>query len=199
MNRPKVIVIGLDGATWDLIKPWAENGELPTFKKLMANGSWGILESVIPPVTPPAWVSLATGKNPAKHGIIDFIDLNDANNKSKRIINSNDINSKTIFDILSNSGIKCLIQNYPLTYPVKKINGIMISDWLSGKDNYVYPPELKKYLDSKKYEFSPNVKVTKEDFIGEVTRIVKKQLNLFKEFLDQNIDFGVYVLSLIHI
>ena len=44
----EVIVFGLDGGTWDLIKPWADEGELPTFKKLMENGAWGVLESTFP-------------------------------------------------------------------------------------------------------------------------------------------------------
>ena len=69
----KVLLIGLDGATWDLMKPWAEKGVLPTFKKLMEKGVYGDLESTIPPVTIPAWVSFATGKNPGKLGCYDFL------------------------------------------------------------------------------------------------------------------------------
>jgi len=72
-SRPKVIVIGLDGATWDLIKPWADEGKLPTFKYLMENGAWGILESTIPPLSPSAWVSIYTGCKPSKHGIFGFV------------------------------------------------------------------------------------------------------------------------------
>ena len=68
----KVLVIGFDGATWDLIKPWAEEGKLPTFKKLIENGTWGYLESTIPYITLPAWISMMTGKNPGKIGYVHF-------------------------------------------------------------------------------------------------------------------------------
>lgn len=72
-NNHKVAVIGLDGATFDLLNPWINQGKLPTFKKLMDMGCWGPLESTLPPLSPPAWTSFMTGKNPGKHGIFDFI------------------------------------------------------------------------------------------------------------------------------
>ena len=54
MRDQKLLIIGLDGATWSIIKPWADEGKLPTFKKLMKKGVWGSLESTIPPITCPA-------------------------------------------------------------------------------------------------------------------------------------------------
>jgi predicted AlkP superfamily phosphohydrolase/phosphomutase len=59
-ENPRVIVIGLDGATWDLINPWAEEGKLPTFSKLMKEGTWGILESLELPISSAAWTTLTT-------------------------------------------------------------------------------------------------------------------------------------------
>ena len=67
MQNKKVLLIGFDGATWDLIKPWTEQNELPNFKILMETGCYGSLKSTVPHVTPPAWTSLTTGKNPGKH------------------------------------------------------------------------------------------------------------------------------------
>jgi predicted AlkP superfamily phosphohydrolase/phosphomutase len=69
----KVIIIGLDGATWNLIKPWADKGLLPTFKELMEKGVWGELESTVPPWTIPAWYSLFSGKSPVKLGFFSFM------------------------------------------------------------------------------------------------------------------------------
>jgi predicted AlkP superfamily phosphohydrolase/phosphomutase len=71
----KSLIIGLDGATLDLIKPWVEGGELPTFGNIMDNGSYGILRSTLPPTTIPAWISLGTGKNPGKHGLFYMFHL----------------------------------------------------------------------------------------------------------------------------
>lgn len=67
----RLLVIGLDGATFRVIKPLCNEGELPNLSKLLASGTHGILESTFPPVTGPAWAALATGKNPGKTGIFD--------------------------------------------------------------------------------------------------------------------------------
>ena len=69
--KKRVLVIGLDGASLDLIRPWVAQGLLPTFKRILEQGASGPLESVIPPLTGPAWISFMTGKNPGKHAIYD--------------------------------------------------------------------------------------------------------------------------------
>ncbi len=68
----KLLIIGLDGATFDLIQPWAQEGKLPHLARLLEEGVHGTLRSTIPPMSPPAWTSFVTGKNPGKHGIFDF-------------------------------------------------------------------------------------------------------------------------------
>ena len=72
MNR--LLVIGLDGATFDLIKPWVRQGELPNIAKILQRGVHGELKSTVPPMSPPAWTSFMTGKNPGKHGIFHFVE-----------------------------------------------------------------------------------------------------------------------------
>ena len=69
----RVLAIGIDGGTFDLIYPWAEAGDLPNLARLMTEGVHGLLESTLPPVTSPAWPTFATGKNSGKHGVYDFI------------------------------------------------------------------------------------------------------------------------------
>src|SRR5690606_2550886 len=71
-ERPRMFVIGLDGATWDLIGPWMEQGELPNLAALREQSSWGTMNSVIPYLPPPAWTSAITGVNPGRHNIFDF-------------------------------------------------------------------------------------------------------------------------------
>ncbi|HJS28492.1 MAG TPA: alkaline phosphatase family protein, partial [Anaerolineales bacterium] len=72
----RVLIVGFDGATFDIIRPLVAQGRLPNLARLMHAGSWGPLRSTIPPVTPAAWTSFFTGKNPGKHGIYDFQILN---------------------------------------------------------------------------------------------------------------------------
>ena len=65
----KVFVLGLDGATWDVLKPLAEQGSLPTLARLMKAGASGTLNSIFPPLSPVAWTGIMTGKNSGKHGV----------------------------------------------------------------------------------------------------------------------------------
>ena len=67
-GKQRVVVIGLDGATWDLLRPRMDEGSLPNLKRLADEGATGDLRSIYPPETPAAWPSFMTGKNPGKHG-----------------------------------------------------------------------------------------------------------------------------------
>src|SRR3990167_7466735 len=73
--KPKVLVIGIDGGTFDIINPLINKGSLPNLKRLIENGSSGILQSTIPPVSPAAWSTFITGQNPGSHGIYNFFDI----------------------------------------------------------------------------------------------------------------------------
>ena len=150
----RVLVIGIDGGTFDLIKPWSKAGYLPNISKLISEGSFGNLKSTPLPLTGPAWSSLITGKNPGKHGIFDFVKVT---SDYKMIpITSEDIDSPTIFDIVSRSGKKVISINVPITYPPIKLNGYMISGMpaFNLKDGITYPPELSKEL-PKNYKILP--------------------------------------------
>ena len=73
MNGARVLIVGWDGATWDLAKPWMDAGRLPTLKSLFDEGTHADLNSTTPPMTLPSWSSMLTGCNPGKHGIFDFM------------------------------------------------------------------------------------------------------------------------------
>jgi predicted AlkP superfamily phosphohydrolase/phosphomutase len=115
MTEHKVIVIGLDGATLDLIKPWASMGKLPHLAKIMENGSFGKLRSTIHPLTAPAWSSFMTGKNPGKHGIFDFVTFI-PNSYEIRYNNGLSRRSPSLWRILSDEGKKVIVVNVPLLF-----------------------------------------------------------------------------------
>ncbi|MBC8276339.1 MAG: alkaline phosphatase family protein [Chloroflexi bacterium] len=138
----RLLVIGLDGATWDLAKPWVQTGQLPTLSHLMAEGIWGELESTIPYVTPVAWSSFATGKNPGKHGIYGF--LNTENYQTKGIT-SHDLQATAFWHWLSENGQQVGLVNIPLTYPAMPLNGFVISSMFApniDSPNFTYPQNL---------------------------------------------------------
>jgi predicted AlkP superfamily phosphohydrolase/phosphomutase len=143
----KVFVIGLDGATLDLIEPWVREGKLPTFKRIMEQGSWGTLWCPTPPISPQSWASFATGKNPGKHGFIDFIEVT-PHAYSTRFVNSRMRAGKSLWRLLSEAGRSVGVLNVPITYPPEEVNGFVVAGYLSpGKSsNFVSPRELKKEL-----------------------------------------------------
>ena len=69
----KVIVLGFDGLDPHLVRVWMDQGKLPAFKKLAAQGGLSTLQTSIPPQSPVAWSNFIAGTNPGGHGIFDFI------------------------------------------------------------------------------------------------------------------------------
>ena len=142
----RVFVVGLDGATFDLIDPWIGKGELPNLKKIIDGSSYGKLESTIPPISPPAWASFMTGVNPGRHGIFDFITFK-PNSFEKVLINSSHIRSRRFWDLAGEKGRKSIILYIPLTYPPQRTEGVMISGIpVPPKGEFIYPREMEAEL-----------------------------------------------------
>jgi predicted AlkP superfamily phosphohydrolase/phosphomutase len=141
------MVIGLDGATWQLARPWAEVGHLPTFQRLMAEGAWGALGSTLPPVTPAAWSSFATGMNPGKHGLFDFVGRQDGS-YGTYVANASYRDGAPLWQLASQAGRRVTVFNVPATYPPDKVNGLMVSGFLTPAHaaDATWPPQLQAEL-----------------------------------------------------
>ena len=140
---PKLLIIGLDGATFTLIKPWAEKGVLPNLKTLLDEGCSGVLESTILPITAPAWASFLTGVNPGKHGLYDF-SVREENEYGSVPINGSYRKAKSFWDYLAEDGVRVGIVNVPGTYPPEPVNGFMVTGMLTPNTDveFTYPPEV---------------------------------------------------------
>jgi predicted AlkP superfamily phosphohydrolase/phosphomutase len=198
MKSDKIILLGLDGATWDLIKPWIENNKLPSFKKLIEKGSFGNLESTIPHVTPPAWTSMSTGKNPGKHNVFDFMSIEKKNNHWKnKLYSSKSKKSEEIWDILDK---KVIIVNVPLTFPPKKVNGIMITGMYTPdvKHDFTYPLEIKKEIFSVAPGYKTGLtwnsyKAKKERFIKDLYSMTDARIKIFWHLYKKDWNFYFFV------
>jgi len=156
-SKQRVIVLGLDGATWTLLGPWIEAGRLPNLARLMAQGVHGDLRSTVPPYTAPAWTSFATGKGPGKHGIVDFWRFSwDTHNRSP--IDAQRVWPATFWSILSRNGLRVGVVNVPITYPPYSVNGIMISGMLTPSEDadYTFPRLLKTEIRSAVGDYAAN-------------------------------------------
>ncbi len=139
----RVFVIGLDGATFDLIGPWAESGKLPTLKKLMDSGAWSELRSTVPPVTASAWSSFMTGKNPGAHGLFDFMRRRKGS-YDLAPVSALDRDSKAVWDLIGDAGKRVIVMNVPVTWPPQPVKGLLVTGMLTprGADHYTWPRDL---------------------------------------------------------
>lgn len=187
----KLIIIGLDGGTFNIIDPLIKKGKLPFIDSLMKEGSHGILKSTIPPITAPAWTSFMTGKNPANHGLFDFERINPKTGKSE-LTYSNNCYSATLWNYLNEAGKKVILVNVPMTYPPKAIDGIVISGFpVPDNVNYVYPPHMYDYIQKLGYctDWTKMVSKKKNIFISKVKvmkEIEKIRIKVFSELLSKH-------------
>jgi predicted AlkP superfamily phosphohydrolase/phosphomutase len=125
----RTILLGLDGATFELLDPWLEAGELPHLKRMIDEGVSGELESCVPPVTAPAWTSFFTGKNPGKHGVFDFV-RQDRSTYDFHPVHSGSYRGKTLWEVIGEQGKRVAVLNVPMTHPAYPVSGVLISDFL---------------------------------------------------------------------
>jgi len=139
----KIIVIGLDGATFDLLMPWISEGMLPNLGKLVTKGVKGNLQSTFPPFSAVAWSSYITGKNPGKHGVFDFRHPRSVS-QSRNFTSSRSLRSQSLWRILSDHGKRVGIVNVPMTYPPEEVNGFIIGNTLTATVNkdLFYPKNI---------------------------------------------------------
>ena len=118
----KLIVIGLDGGSWNVLRPLIRRGLLPTFKKLLQVGTAKTLYSIIPPVTGGAWVTVATGKNPGKTGIIDFLNRESSDSWELKRVTSKDFRGQ-VYVVEVEGNVTQLIAYNVLNYATLPLNG----------------------------------------------------------------------------
>jgi predicted AlkP superfamily phosphohydrolase/phosphomutase len=141
-----VLVIGLDGATFDLITPWEKEGYLPNISRLRATGTSAELLSTIPDSTFPAWSSFMTGLNPGKHGVFGFTQRIPGTYHIK-FINARSRHGESLFRLLSKTGRRVGVMGVPATYPPEEVNGFLIAGFDSPvttgiEPDFVYPRSL---------------------------------------------------------
>jgi predicted AlkP superfamily phosphohydrolase/phosphomutase len=143
----RVLIIGLDAATFDLIEPWAAAGDLPHLARLMREGTCGRLASTLQPATAPAWVSFMTGMNQGQHGLYDFVRRR-AGSYSLEVTNGSHVAAPLMFETLSRLGRRVITVNIPYTYPPRPVNGIMVGGPFAPAftREVVYPPEYFEVL-----------------------------------------------------
>ena len=143
----RILVIGLDGATFEVIEPLISEGKLPTIERLLREGTRAVLESTAFPHSAPAWTSCMTGVNPGKHGVFGFGVRDNQNNYRFQLPNSTTVRAKTLPRLLSEYGKYSVLINEPISFPPYPINGTIISGMLTPQGaRFTFPPEFQQEL-----------------------------------------------------
>lgn len=172
-KKRRVLVIGLDCAAPELVfDQWRE--QLPTFAKLMDEGIYARLESCMPPITVPAWMSMLTSKDPGQLGIYGFRNRLEHNYKETAVANSTYIKEPVVYDVLGQHDKHSTVVGIPCTYPPRQINGEMVTCFLTPglKSQFTYPPELREEVLSVVPDYMFDVK----DFRTENTDYLLQQI-----------------------
>ncbi|MCB8943689.1 MAG: alkaline phosphatase family protein [Ardenticatenaceae bacterium] len=200
----KVLVVGLDGATFDIIHPMVAEGRLPNLARMLKQGSWGSLRSNIPPVTPSAWTSVFTGKNPGKHGIYDFQEI-DPTTYQFHTVRTDQHREKTVWQLLGEVGLRSIVMDVPFTYPPRPLHGLMITGYGTPRAPgtvFTYPKniaaslpqnlhqEIRMALPTHKFDRSQN-------FIDEWQEVMAGRNNLLNHLIEnEEWDFFMVVFSI---
>src|ERR1700730_3829938 len=151
-QKTRFLVIGLDGASFNLIQPWLDAGLLPNFQRLIEGGASGELDSCIPPVTMPAWRVYSTGKYPGKLGVFWHQQL-DPVTLEVQTPNATFFKSRNVWDYLNGAGIRTGILGMPDTYPPQRLDGFLVAGPPNAASvGYPYPRELQAVVEGIGYQ-----------------------------------------------
>jgi predicted AlkP superfamily phosphohydrolase/phosphomutase len=198
-NRKKVLVIGLDCASPDIIFGRLRDS-LPNLRRLVENGTSTRMHSIYPPITVPAWMSLCSGKDAGEMGVYGFLLKDPHSYTGSSVVTSGAFSGVCkIWDILKNYGLKSILVGIPPSFPPYAVDGCMISDFLCPDDQrtYTFPPELG--LEIKKncggYYFDIPFRIKERDTVREgIWRMTERRFHVIEYLMRNKVwDFFMFV------
>lgn len=199
MSLKKMIIIGWDGATFKVLDQMIAKNIMPNLKTILKRGVRSDLYSTIPPITGPSWTSFRTGKKPENHGLFSFFEPPDNSldlGEIKRHTSKN-IDGISYWNILESYNKKNIIVDLPLTDPVEKLNGIMVSGLMTRglRGVLTYPDKIsetieKKFPDYFKTSLTDGLDVS-SNFLDKLIYSVNQKCELDCYFLE-NEDWDVF-------
>ncbi|MBI4850972.1 MAG: alkaline phosphatase family protein [Acidobacteria bacterium] len=187
-KEKKVVLLGLDGTPYTLLKQFCADGTMPNLAKIVASSSLKQMDVSIPEVSSTSWTCFYTGMNPAQHGIFGFLDLQ-PNSYKIYFPNSKSVKVPALWDILGNYGKRSVVINVPETYPAKPLNGSLISGFVATDlKKATYPPELLPTLTELKYRLDPDAQKARESkdvFLEDIYDVFEKRRKTILHLFDQ--------------
>lgn len=185
VTPPRLLVIGLDGATFDLLRPMAAQGWLPRLGRVLEESAHGVLRSTVPPLTAPAWTSFQTGLRPGSHGVFSFQRRLDAT-LERAFVDSAAIHGARLWHWLARYGLTTGVVNLPMTWPPQPMpaGGYLVSGMETPDTSVPFtdPPQLAETLRAMNYVCDLRVKLHERDFrsASGVTSIARDLLEVLR-------------------
>jgi predicted AlkP superfamily phosphohydrolase/phosphomutase len=183
----KILVIGLDCAAPEILLGYEP---LSNLRRLMEYGCYGRLESIIPPITVPAWMCMSTSQDPGSLGVYGFRNRSDYSYDGLSIVNSRAIQEIAIWDQIAREGNRSILIGVPPSYPPRKVNGICVSGFMTPdpvKDAFTHPAEIKNEITELLGEYPVDVKgfrTHQKDWLkDQIYAMSRKQFQLVRHFL----------------
>ncbi|MFD1571293.1 alkaline phosphatase family protein [Halorubrum laminariae] len=187
MEAEKTIVIGLDGAHFEIIEPWIEQGKLPNIKYIIEGGVTADMQSVLPPVTSPNWKAYSTGKNPGKLGIFWWENV-DMEGKQVYYPDERKNTHEEFWELIGEDSSAGVV-NVPTTYPPREVNSFIVSGAPDGKETgYTHPNNLESELRDK-FEYrvtkDRSLKTCPDEAAREIVELIDLRFRAGKDLLDK--------------
>lgn len=194
----KILVLGLDCAAPELL---LGDERLTNIRRLMQMGAYGRLESIIPPITVPAWMCMATSQDPGSLGVYGFRNRTDYSYSGLGIVSSKSIQELAIWDQVAREGKRATIIGVPPSYPPRKVSGLCVGCFLTpdtNRDTYTYPAAAKGEIASLVGEYPVDVKnfrTDRKDWLKEqIYAMSRKQFEVVRHFVtDSDWDYFHFV------
>jgi predicted AlkP superfamily phosphohydrolase/phosphomutase len=210
----RTFVVGLDGASWRLLDPWIEAGELPNLATLREESAWAETRSCLPPVTFPNWKCYSSGKDPGDFGVFWFEHV-DLEAGEIEVAEGGDYDTAELWDYLNDAGKRAGVVNMPTMYPPREIDGVVVcggpdaveGEYRSIDSGYTFPQELATDLERRfDYSVHPDPLISSNDERGaEVDAILDVLENRFEValslFEERDLDFvhvTLFYLNVLH-
>lgn len=191
----KILVVGLDCAAPELL---FEQECLTNIRRLMEGGCWGRLESVIPPITVPAWICMATGQDPGSLGVYGFRKRADYSYGNLRLNDSNSVRELAVWDQLAREGKRSVVIGVPPGYPPRRINGISVGCLLTpdpAQNTYTHPADVKGQIEQLVGEYPVDVagfRTNDKDWLkDQIYSMSRKHFKVVRHFL-QNAEWDYF-------
>jgi len=207
-RKHKVLVVGLDCAPPSVLFKTSDEGslglkdQLPNLSRLIDEGIYGPLSSSIPCITVPAWTSMLSSKDPGVLGFYGFRNRADHSYERMNIATGSAIHEPRVWDVLGQAGKTSVVVGVPQTYPIKPLNGYLISSFLTPNTDrqYTFPNELRyeidRVLDGETYDVDvPHFRTTDKDFLVEqIQEMTEKRFEVIKYLVREKAwDFFMFV------